>query len=552
MGREYTPLVYLQALHRLTDELLRITDLDAMLQHLVDETAELLQAPYSEILLLEADGALVVHACTAIQEEIKGERVYRPDAKLTWQAFDSGQPAVLDDYATWEHRRSVYSDNLHAVMDVPIMTANGPIGVLALGRTQPDQPFLPIEIEEGKLLAQAIAAVLEKSAWRDRVASAEARTRQSNQRMLTLLEMMREPVSLIDRTNRIQYTSPAYQDTLGYRSSDLVGRDLLDIVHPDDRDGVRAFLTQTLTEDPDITGGLIEFRCLHANGHPVWVESSATPIYDENGLVTGILTVFRDIAERRQIEALKRERELLAATLRKEQELSHLKGAMMVRIEHEFRTPLAVLQLNTELLIRYLERMSLVQRQERIQTIQGQVAHLTSMLDGIRDVFKIGSATQPPALHPLDITALCSALIGQMNEQRSQPITFRRPEAPVIALSDETLLTLALQQVLLNAVHYSQPDSPLTVELLVEPKSIVIHVTDTGIGFVPEDLHRVFEPFFRGSNINERGGLGIGLTLARDAIQALRGSIAIHSQPDQGTTVTLSIPCIERGAAEEP
>jgi signal transduction histidine kinase len=106
--------------------------------------------------------------------------------------------------------------------------------------------------------------------------------------------------------------------------------------------------------------------------------------------------------------------------------------------------------------------------------------------------------------------------------------------------------------VLLNAVRYSQPDSPLTVELLVEPKSIVIHVIDTGIGFVPEELHRVFEPFFRGSNINELSGLGIGLTLARDAIQALHGSIAIHSQPSQGTTVTLSIPCVEGGAAEQP
>ncbi|MCS7072129.1 MAG: GAF domain-containing protein, partial [Anaerolinea sp.] len=228
----------MQALHRLTEELLHITDLDAMLQRIVDEAAELLQAPYSEILLLEDDGSLVVHACTDNQPEVRGERIYRPEARLTWQAVDSGQPAVLDDYATWEYRRAVYSYDLHAVMDIPIMTPHGPIGVLALGRTEPDRPFLPIEIEEGKLLAQAIAAVLEKSAWRDRIAAAEARSRQFSRRMFNLMETMREMVCLIDCDGVIQYASPSYQDSLGYRPAELVGRNLLQIIHLEDRDRV--------------------------------------------------------------------------------------------------------------------------------------------------------------------------------------------------------------------------------------------------------------------------------------------------------------------------
>lgn len=299
-----------------------------------------------------------------------------------------------------------------------------------------------------------------------------------------------------------------------------------------------------MTEDPDFTGGLIEFRCIHASGHPVWIESSATPIYDENAKVTGILTVFRDITERRQIEALRRERDVLQAVLHKEQELSSLKSTMMVRIEHEFRTPLATIHTSAELLTRYLERMTAAQREDRFETIRGQIAHLTSMLDGIRGVIDTARGATEPVLSPVDVTALCRDLIAQMNGLRSQPIAFASTADSVAILSDEGLLGLALRQVLLNAVRYSHHDSPLTVELLTAPDAVTIRVIDAGISIIPDELPRVFEPFFRGSNINEVGGLGIGLTLARAAINALNGSITILSEVGRGTTVTIHLPVV--------
>ncbi len=542
----FTPLMYLQAMHKLTYELLRIENLDDMLQRIVDEAAYLLQAPYSEIMLLDSGDALVVRACTKNQTPINHERIVRPNARLAWLAFDTGEPAILEDYARWEHRRAVYAEDTHAVMDIPIMTPNGCIGILGLGRTQTQMPFSLLEIEEGKLLAQAIALALEKVHWRETTAS----DRQSSVRMRALTDTMHELVGVIDSEGTILYASRSYQDTLGYPPEALIGRNAFELIYSEDLDYVRELFVRTFTEDPGTTRSLVEFRCIHADGRPVWIESSGAPIFDENGIATSILTVFRDISERRQVESLRRDRERLQAALQKEQELSNLKGAMMARIGHEFRTPLATIQTGFELLTRYLERLTPQQREDRFHAIKAQITHLTSMLDGIRSAIGTGKGLTVSTFKDVNVEALCIDLIHEMNELRSMPISFHAATASITIMCDEELLATAIRQILLNAVRYSEHDRPITVDLLQAPDGVTIRVIDAGIGILPEELSRVFEPFFRGSNIDEINGLGIGLTLARAAMNAHNGTIQIISEVGKGTIVNLRLPDVTMGLRE--
>ncbi len=542
----FTPLIYLQTMHKLTHALLRIENLDDMLQRIVDEASQLLQAPYSEIMLLDSEGALVVRACTKNQTPIKHERIVRPTARLAWLAFDTGEPAVLEDYARWEHRRAVYSEDTHAVMDIPIMTPNGCIGLLGLGRTQTHSPFSLIEIEEGKLLAQLVAMALEKVHWRETVATAQYTDRQSSLRMRALTDIMRELVAVVDANGIIVYASPSYQDGLGYSPNELIGRNAFDFIYPEDVDHVRDLFKRTFSDNPS-GKSLVEFRCMHAGGYPIWIESSGSPIFDENGVATSILTVFRDISERRQVETLRRDRERLQAALQKEQELSNLKGAMMARIGHEFRTPLATIQTGFELLTRYLERLTPQQREERFHAIKAQITHLTSMLDGIRSAIGTGKGLTVSTFKDVNVEALCIDLIHEINELRNLPISFHAASASITILCDEELLATAIRQVLLNAVRYSDHDRPITMDLMQAPDGVTIRVIDAGIGILAEDLPRVFEPFFRGSNIDEINGLGIGLTLARAAMNAHNGTIHIISEVDKGTIVTLRIPDVTMG-----
>ncbi len=154
---------YLSILHQITLDLLNRRELKDLLRVIVDRSAILLDAPFSE-LMLEDDGALVVEAFTDNQPSLKGDLVVRGQALLSWQAFDTHQPVILEDYSTWEHRRAIYDSHpLHATADFPVMAGDRCLGVLALGRSEPGYKFTLEQIETGILFARLVALVLDNA-----------------------------------------------------------------------------------------------------------------------------------------------------------------------------------------------------------------------------------------------------------------------------------------------------------------------------------------------------------------------------------------------------
>ena len=152
---------HLSILHQITLDLLNRRDINDLLQAVVDRSSFLLDAPISELMLVDGD-ALVVQAITSNQHSLKGERVTREQAKLSWQAFDSKLPVVLEDYSTWMERRNVYEEYaMHAVADFPILAGDRCLGVLAMGRSQPNYPYTAEQIETGMQFARLAALVLD-------------------------------------------------------------------------------------------------------------------------------------------------------------------------------------------------------------------------------------------------------------------------------------------------------------------------------------------------------------------------------------------------------
>jgi len=155
--------VYLSVLHQITLDLLNHRNMDDLLQTIVNRAVVLLDAPFGE-LMLEKNGELVVQTFTDNLESLKGSRVGRDDAKLSWLAFDTKKTAVLDDYSTYPYRRNIYAgDNLQAVADFPILVRDKCIGILALGRSQAGYVFSEIQIKNGELFAQLVALVLDNA-----------------------------------------------------------------------------------------------------------------------------------------------------------------------------------------------------------------------------------------------------------------------------------------------------------------------------------------------------------------------------------------------------
>ena len=230
---------FLTALYDTTLDLLNRREMTDLLQTIVEHAATILDAPCSELMLKEGD-ELVVQACTRGCAHLKGDRSRRDEARLSWQAHDTRQPVFIDDYSTWSGRRDVYTATpMHAVVDFPIMAGDDCVGVLALGRTQPDRPFTPDEIQQGRLFSQLAALVLDNvslyaSALHELTErkQVEFALRQSEEKYRTLVETLSEGVALNEliydeHGNAIDYrileVNPAFH-TVTNHTGPIVGR----------------------------------------------------------------------------------------------------------------------------------------------------------------------------------------------------------------------------------------------------------------------------------------------------------------------------------------
>lgn len=152
---------YLNVLYQIILDLLNRHSKEELLKKIVEYAATFLDAPYGEIMLLEGD-VLVVRAFTENQPYLLGDSVKRGEALVTWRAFDSKQPVLIDDYFKWSGKRVLYDEaQLRAVADFPIVLGDNCIGVLAMARVEPDYPFSEDDTQRGMQFAQLIAVVID-------------------------------------------------------------------------------------------------------------------------------------------------------------------------------------------------------------------------------------------------------------------------------------------------------------------------------------------------------------------------------------------------------
>ena len=134
-----------------------------LLHALVEHAIRLLDAPYAKIYKVE-DDLLVPLACSSNLPGPNCTSVGRYEAPLSWQAVDTRMPAVLEDYDSWPNNRQAYEPLLlHAVADFPIISGERCLGVLSVGRDQPNLPFTPDQVQVGDLFAQIAALVIENA-----------------------------------------------------------------------------------------------------------------------------------------------------------------------------------------------------------------------------------------------------------------------------------------------------------------------------------------------------------------------------------------------------
>jgi two-component system sensor kinase FixL len=292
------------------------------------------------------------------------------------------------------------------------------------------------------------------------------------------------------------------------------------------------------------TPQVYEVRLVRKDGAYFYALLDETPIVNHEGRVCQCRVAISDITAQKQADAVRQENDILRAALEKEKEMAALRSQLMLTIAHEFRTPLAIILTASVILEEYKDYLSGATRSEKLNNIREQVEHLTDLLDSLTFVVKARQAHLDQKSGWVDPVQLCTGIVAELQgmTRPGHRLVFSNSEPVERAYLDPNLLRRVLVNLVSNAIKYSPDGGTIELCLTGDAEKLVFEVKDEGIGIPQEASQRLFEPFFRASNVDAISGMGIGLTMVQEAVNQLGGSIEWTSGLGSGTTFVVIIP----------
>lgn len=258
------------------------------------------------------------------------------------------------------------------------------------------------------------------------------------------------------------------------------------------------------------------------------------PIKDEHGLTTGVLNMSVDVTE--QVKALRDMEEALKA-----------RDQFLSVASHELKTPLTSLKLQSQLTLRTLAKdgeIPVERQKSQAYQLSELVSKLTRLIDDMLDVSRIrtGKLNLNKSEHEMgDIVREVVFRMGLLFEAANLPL-------PTLIISkrfegewDRFRLEQVLGNLLTNAIRYGK-GKPIEVSIFEKDRHVAVSVTDHGYGIAEADIERIFGRFERAVHSSEVSGLGLGLFISKEIIEAHGGKIYVQSVLDQGSTFTFELP----------
>lgn len=384
---------------------------------------------------------------------------------------------------------------------------------------------------------RASLVVIQDITERNRI---ERELKQTNETLKTLIAASPLGIIVGDSEGRVTMWSPAAERIFGWSAAETIGQPA-PFVQVDKRMFAQQ-IRRSVLEGETFTD--LEIRRLHKSGELIDLSLSVAPLYNTEGIITGTISLFADISERKQLQREVMEKEQLRLALNKEIELRQLRERFTSMMSHEFRNPLTTIFTSTDMLDHYHDRMNPEARRQKFNDIRGQIRRLVEMLDDILTVMRsetIGLQFKPV---PVAISGFVEGLVDEarMNDGENHNISFNSDCHNAIIEGDEKLLRHAVTNLLSNAIKYSPESKSIDVSVECTVEEVTIQVADQGIGIPEHDLKKLADAFFRASNVGAIPGTGLGLAITRQAVELHHGRLDITSQPGTGSTFSISLP----------
>jgi PAS domain S-box-containing protein len=357
----------------------------------------------------------------------------------------------------------------------------------------------------------------------------EEELRQSEAKFRTLAETTNVVIFIIQGT-QFCYVNSVAETITGYKKEEL-------LTHPNFCQQLKlkkcdSVHKQCASSPPQYQ----EVKILTKSGELRWLDCSVGMLEFEGKqalLVTGI-----DITRRKQAEVEIRQ------ALEQEKERGEQRARFVSMIPHKFRNCLNIVSLSTSLLRRHSQKWTEEKKLQYLHRIQTAVEQLSQSLDAVLLIGKAeaGKLTFEP--RAVDLEKFCRDLVAQLqlSDGSQHTFTFASLGDCLSACVDEKLLQPILINLLSNASNYSSVGSTVDFALSCWNGEVIFQINDKGIGILAADQQHLFEPFYRGGNVGDIPGAGLGLTVAKKLLDIHGGQIAVASEVGMGTTFTVTLP----------
>lgn len=229
----------------------------------------------------------------------------------------------------------------------------------------------------------------------------------------------------------------------------------------------------------------------------------------------------------------------------KSKEHADLKSKFVSIASHELRTPLSIIRFASEFIKRYYHKSSAEVILNKMESIEKQTEHMTTLLDDLLTIGKTESVKLEVNYEQVDLCNFINKIVNEVefaNKSTHQILLKMDKTVPGSLTTDEKFLRNIFINLLNNAVKYSPECNVVYFDILSNDNEIFFQIKDSGIGIDADEVNKIFEPFYRINATRDIQGTGLGLSIVKRAADLINAKVSIKSEIGKGSTFTVTIP----------
>ncbi|HEY6333269.1 MAG TPA: ATP-binding protein, partial [Blastocatellia bacterium] len=408
---------------------------------------------------------------------------------------------------------------------VPCVVRDRMVAIIGLGRSTNGALLTSEDTDLLRALSGYLAVAIDNSLlYRSEMEKAEelARLKDFSE---NIVESVSVGIVVVDLNGDITTWNSAMEEMTSLPRESALGRGISDAIDPD--------LVETIRKLTGQDGWAIsclrqiyKYNLVRPDGRQVTVNISVAPFEAAHGVVAGTLLVLENVTDRAILEQQLQQKEKLSSI-----------GLLAAGVAHEVNTPLAGISSYSQMLLQQVPEGD--PKYQLLEKIHAQTLRASGIVSNLLNFSRTGD-TQ---LREVDINRVLDDTLQLLEPQlRNTGIELNRnysPDLP-LGLGSSSRLQQVFMNLVINARDAMQGGGRLTIRTRLVESSLVVDFSDTGIGIAPENIARIYDPFFTTKEVGR--GTGLGLALSYGIVQEHGGRIFVESRPGEGAHFTIKLP----------